>query len=99
MIKPLSISLFLLGFCVSSCAQTWQPTVDMKTTGYSDSWNRTVVRTKANVVYYVMNHSAIVSGPSQVRVYKGNAATPTAFTEMDPTHEPIDSTRIIGVDA
>ena len=97
--KAFVLSLTLLVFCAAASAQTWQPTVNMNTTGYSDSWNRTVVRTKSNVVYYVMNHSAISSGASQVRVYKGNAATPTAFTEMDAAHEPTDSSRIIGVDA
>lgn len=97
--RAVALSLLLLLCGLSASAQSWQPVVDMKTTGYSDSFDRTVVRTKTNnIVYYVMNHSAIVDGPSSVRVYKGNAANPTGFAEMDAVHEPTDSTRVIGVD-
>jgi hypothetical protein len=66
--------------------------------GYSDSFSRSVVRTTGNTVYYCMNASAIASGHSTVKVFKGNAPVPTSFTEMDVVHEPSDSTRIIGLD-
>src|SRR6202035_5519898 len=77
---------------------TWNPVVNMNTVGYSDSFSRTVVRTNGNVVYYCMNASGIASGPSSVKIFKGNGPVPTSFTETDVAHEPTDSSRIIGVD-
>jgi|GEM_PF-894273 len=78
---------------------TWEPIVNMNLIGYSDSYDRSVVRTNSGVLYYVLNASGIKDGASSVKVMKGNSTTPTAFAEMDSAHEPKDSTRVIGVDA
>jgi hypothetical protein len=91
--------LVLTAFAVSAEAQTtWNPVVNMGIVGYSDSFSRTVVRTKNNAVYYCMNASGMTSGASSVKIFKGNGPVPTSFTEMDSAHEPTDSSRVIGVD-
>jgi len=64
---------------------------------YYGRWGRhTVVRTSGGIPYVIFYYVDIVDGSARVpkvKIFKGNATSPTSFTEQDSANAPISDDR------